>query len=536
MLQEVQHIKIDSPTQHILRDRLEEERKNRAEEEERERAEEAKRIANEVEDMNSLLEYQNNMRKKRNSVIRINTVVDQQKDETPVSAVEVNRMRRHSEIKAEQSAGAFKRDLSDYTKTFEQEADALDEKLSSSGRRSSQVSEEDKWMLKTSEQDQSQDTVQLETKKTEPTTSPRRFADPSPHISDQHVPPSPQIVENRYLAKYLNKSKSTMQEEPSFLSGLNSEIGSVNLSPRTKSRSFGSSNTENGKVARPKSNIFDVRKSPMMDGLKVKPSDMVYYIIHVKGKPGDQRNLCFTCGKALQTGFFAPKPRYCDYTGKYHCLQCHSDQRSIIPARILQNWDFKPYPICDASKMFLESTVDDPVYDLSTMSQNLYHKVPNLRNVKILRRQLYYLKDYIFNCERVSQEKVVKEISNKLHIIHNTDIYSLQDLMDLNTEKLVEWIRDLTERFIVHVTKCNICKERGQPCAICHDPSVVYPFNVRTTTECKTCHAPFHRICRRKVTNCPVCEKSDLLRDSYAEDDAETEELSYKGSRSSFRL
>lgn len=164
----------------------------------------------------------------------------------------------------------------------------------------------------------------------------------------------------------------------------------------------------------------------------------------------------------MTAGFFSTKPRYCDYTGKYHCLQCHSDQRAIIPARILQvrdqvllwewidkrdffccgcaatvlymwichkikteissffimilreniswifvrisvplknnvklihgtiprnityryremtvlqNWDFRPFAICDASKAFLESTVDDPVYDIAAISQNLYHKV-----------------------------------------------------------------------------------------------------------------------------------------------------------------
>jgi len=32
----------------------------------------------------------------------------------------------------------------------------------------------------------------------------------------------------------------------------------------------------------------------------------------------------------------------CDYTGLYHCKQCHNNDETVIPARVAHNWDFKP--------------------------------------------------------------------------------------------------------------------------------------------------------------------------------------------------
>lgn len=36
--------------------------------------------------------------------------------------------------------------------------------------------------------------------------------------------------------------------------------------------------------------------------------------------------------------------RYCNYLGKYFCNTCHSSKSTVIPARIIQRWDFKEYP------------------------------------------------------------------------------------------------------------------------------------------------------------------------------------------------
>ena len=34
--------------------------------------------------------------------------------------------------------------------------------------------------------------------------------------------------------------------------------------------------------------------------------------------------------------------RQCDYTGLYYCSDCHHNEATIIPARVMHNWDFRP--------------------------------------------------------------------------------------------------------------------------------------------------------------------------------------------------
>eukprot|EP01117_Protostelium_nocturnum_P008534 TRINITY_DN3061_c0_g2_i2.p1 TRINITY_DN3061_c0_g2~~TRINITY_DN3061_c0_g2_i2.p1 ORF type:complete len:942 (-),score=264.78 TRINITY_DN3061_c0_g2_i2:55-2880(-) len=354
-------------------------------------------------------------------------------------------------------------------------------------------------------------------------------------------------TENRYLLKYLEPKKGkksshyatsspAMTNNPAVkeidLPDLDLDVSfdtTSEISNRIKPTTFGNSSSikshssSSSRNHRPKSKIFDVRisndlvKSAPLELLAQQQSalqNVVYYDVHEKKSPSDQNNICHNCYAKLETGLFSPKPRYCEYTGKYFCRNCHTNQKSIIPARILQYWDFKPYPVSDASLSHLETTLDEPIYDIASINSSLFYKVPNLRNVKILRRQLFYLKDYILNCDRVSQEKVMKELNGRLHVIHNTDIYSLRDLIELNTDQLVEWIRELTERFIIHVTKCQFCKSRGSQCGICKDPKVIYLFNVRTVTECKRCHTAFHRTCRKKENSCPVCQRLDFIAGS----------------------
>ena len=39
------------------------------------------------------------------------------------------------------------------------------------------------------------------------------------------------------------------------------------------------------------------------------------------------------------------EPQLCDYTGAYHCPECHHNQTHMIPARIVHNWDFTEYKV-----------------------------------------------------------------------------------------------------------------------------------------------------------------------------------------------
>ena len=36
-------------------------------------------------------------------------------------------------------------------------------------------------------------------------------------------------------------------------------------------------------------------------------------------------------------------PRVCVYTKRYYCVECHVNEDSYIPSKIIYNWDFAKY-------------------------------------------------------------------------------------------------------------------------------------------------------------------------------------------------
>ena len=47
---------------------------------------------------------------------------------------------------------------------------------------------------------------------------------------------------------------------------------------------------------------------------------------------------CACCNRALHQ--HSIEVRLCDYTGHYFCPDCHRNDLSLIPARVLHDWDF----------------------------------------------------------------------------------------------------------------------------------------------------------------------------------------------------
>jgi hypothetical protein len=52
---------------------------------------------------------------------------------------------------------------------------------------------------------------------------------------------------------------------------------------------------------------------------------------------------CADCSKAIGT-LFGPA-KVCGYTKMYYCDECHVDEMSIIPAKVVYNWNFQTYKV-----------------------------------------------------------------------------------------------------------------------------------------------------------------------------------------------
>lgn len=202
------------------------------------------------------------------------------------------------------------------------------------------------------------------------------------------------------------------------------------------------------------------------------------------------------------TGELAKSVRYCEYSGKYFCTACHKNDKYVIPARIIFDWDFKPYPISVFYKQFLKEMAREPLIDIQALNPQLYAQVAEFKYIRVARRQLFYLKDFVFTCR--DKDKLLDEsISTRLHLV-DSRYYSLQDLRDIQSGKLHQELKAVLLKWVAHVARCDLCKVKGSYCEFCKGKDILYPFQLRSVIVCRHCKALAHRACYRE-DQCPKC-------------------------------
>ncbi|XP_045131398.1 run domain Beclin-1-interacting and cysteine-rich domain-containing protein-like isoform X2 [Portunus trituberculatus] len=195
--------------------------------------------------------------------------------------------------------------------------------------------------------------------------------------------------------------------------------------------------------------------------------------------------------------------RFCNYLGRYFCTTCHSNQTTIIPARVIQKWDFKPYPVSNFSMELIESMKSDPLFNVSALNCGLYKKCRNLQQTRIYRLQLYYALPYINTCSRANNEKKLM-YNRPQHWASDPQAYSLEDLISAKNGSFVGEVKKITKLYINHIAKCQVCAGQGFICEICGEGEPIFPFQLDSTALCATCSACYHVGCFCPL-RCPRC-------------------------------
>jgi len=219
---------------------------------------------------------------------------------------------------------------------------------------------------------------------------------------------------------------------------------------------------------------------------------------------------CQDCGKAIGA-IFGPG-RLCGFTKKYYCDDCHTNtQTTIIPARLLYNWDGGQYKVARSSMLFLQTVSTKPFIDIRSFSPNLSKFAPCLDTSYRLRKQLTYLSAYLTACSRAGQQGVKVALAEVVwpreYLYTGTDLYSLRDMEQLFTGELITTLTTAVKLCVKHVTSCLVCSGRGFICELCKDKRPVYPFNLDTTSQCLECLTVFHSSCAAALSMCPKCER-----------------------------
>ncbi|KAK3918804.1 Differentially expressed in FDCP 8-like protein [Frankliniella fusca] len=179
---------------------------------------------------------------------------------------------------------------------------------------------------------------------------------------------------------------------------------------------------------------------------------------------------CFECKTVISHKNGWCEPRQCDYDGRYYCNKCHWDSTAVIPARVVHNWDFNERKVCCSCHSFLRLMKNRPVLNLDHLNPQLFQFVIDLVSVKKIRSQLLILKPYVSTCPSWLKDKSKKQLLWTLesHFIENsTGVFSLQDLINVNRNTILPFLKEAAHVFAFHIRNCPICKLKGHYCELC---------------------------------------------------------------------
>ncbi|XP_057571263.1 pleckstrin homology domain-containing family M member 1 isoform X4 [Hippopotamus amphibius kiboko] len=71
---------------------------------------------------------------------------------------------------------------------------------------------------------------------------------------------------------------------------------------------------------------------------------LLQYLVAIPTEKGLDSQGCFCAGCSRQIGFSFVRPKLCAFSGLYYCDICHQDDASVIPARVIHNWDLSKRP------------------------------------------------------------------------------------------------------------------------------------------------------------------------------------------------
>lgn len=218
-----------------------------------------------------------------------------------------------------------------------------------------------------------------------------------------------------------------------------------------------------------------------------------------------QNNRCAGCGMRVSRQYINSF-RYCTYLGKYHCTGCHRNQMSPIPAKILQSWDFKSYPVSVFSYRLLDQMYTYPLFYVPDLNPALYINNKTLLSALKKRVHLRFVNDFVKTCRFAVREQVYFE-SIPEHITNDPDIWSLSDFIDVRNKSMQHSIDELIEKCEQHIFNCVLCTARGFHCEFCQKDQIIYPWQ-QNVFRCDRCGSCFHLSCWKLMSStCCRCQR-----------------------------
>ncbi|XP_031642295.1 run domain Beclin-1-interacting and cysteine-rich domain-containing protein isoform X1 [Oncorhynchus kisutch] len=257
------------------------------------------------------------------------------------------------------------------------------------------------------------------------------------------------------------------------------------------------------------------------------PRPQIIFNIHPTPKRkivvAKQNYRCAGCGTRIDPDYIK-RMRYCEYLGRYFCQCCHENAQAVVPGHVLRKWDFSKYYISNFARDLLGKIAGDPLFNPNDINSGLYKKNKALETVRVLRVQLFHMKNLFKTC-RLAKDVLDHFDSLPGHLTEDLHLFSLNDLSAVRNGVLPTRLRELLNLGSAHVAGCVLCQAKGFVCEFCgNDKDIIFPFELNKCTRCEECKACFHSKCFRAGKECPRCQRLAERRERMARKNMEEQE------------
>jgi hypothetical protein len=221
-----------------------------------------------------------------------------------------------------------------------------------------------------------------------------------------------------------------------------------------------------------------------------------------------QDNQCASCSSRIYSNFFINFFRYCTYTGKLYCMDCHLNEYSIIPAFVLKYLDSREYPVCSNAKTFLDTMINVPFLSISFFPLEQVTDNPIFTKLRTLRKQFAKMNEFLYSCKK--KDKMLEVLGIRCYLLEDGDNFTLRDYTLCLSENKGSFLLKLFNVLDLHIrVDCSQCKSRGSICEFCKDKNLIYPHQIGEVVTCRRCNGVYHTQCYDKK-KCPKCVQLDL--------------------------
>ncbi|XP_019114837.2 pleckstrin homology domain-containing family M member 1 [Larimichthys crocea] len=216
----------------------------------------------------------------------------------------------------------------------------------------------------------------------------------------------------------------------------------------------------------------------------------------------------FKCaGCPQQIGPSLGRARLCEFSGQYYCDSCHHGDTTIIPSRMVHNWDLTQREVSKKALKLLAEVEREPLLNLELLNPELVRHSESMAQAHRLRERLRLLGDYLLTCRSGACKKLQARLEQRTYLLESSHLYSVKDLRQIAEGEYANYLMTQSQYASTHVSHCDLCTQRGFICQICHADDIIFPFQFDTTTRCKDCKAVFHLACKAPGVSCPRCQR-----------------------------